>query len=159
MTPPPPTSPKLLPPGVRLNISDHALAKLAAHAASGTPGVARLHPHLIRKLTHPATHRTSAAAHRADPAAIDLRRDPHSDTVALTVRIVATTDPPVLSVVTSVQHRITTDLHRLAHLTAQVCVLVIDLDTTSTSTDHPDTGAAYCAPDPPPNDPTTSTRM
>jgi hypothetical protein len=117
-------------------VGDKALASLVAYAAITTPGVVRLAPYLApavrRAVTETATRLTRRAAggsprHAgADPAAVEIGHDTGSDLIAVTVRIAATTDRPVLATVADLHTRIGAELTRAADTAAVVRVLVVD---------------------------------
>ncbi len=119
-----------------LQVSDRAVASIAAHLAATTPGVARLHPALVRALTLTATDAlrqhvrpTSTERSTADPAAVvvDAPADAAGPRV-VTVRIIATGQPPVLATATHLQRHIRDELQRITGQHAQIRVFVAALD-------------------------------
>jgi len=125
-------------PVPELQVSDTALAKIAAHAAVTTAGVARLQPALTRVLHRAAT--SAARGHLpgppvpaspADPAAVTIDHPPGP--VVVMVRIIATGQPPVLATVTTLQHRITAAVHELTGQAADVRIQVAAFDPAGTA--------------------------
>jgi len=119
-----------------LHVSDRAVAAIAAHLAGTTPGVARLHPALVRALTRAATEAlrqhvrpTSTERGTADPGAVlvDAPADADGPRV-VTVRIIATGQPPVLATATHLQHHIRDELQRITGQDTDVRILVAALD-------------------------------
>ena len=116
-------------------VVDGVLAKIAAFAASDTPGVARLQPHLSQTVTRAAAGVARRATRRgaprmesrADPAAVAIERVATGE-LGLVVRVVATGNPPVITTATELHRRITEDLRRLAGIRADVCVQVLDVE-------------------------------
>jgi uncharacterized alkaline shock family protein YloU len=113
-----------------LQVSDTAIARIAAHAAITTPGVGWLHPAATRVLTRAAAGVVHARrpATPADPAAVTVERAPSPGLIRVTVRIAATGHPPVLDTVTEVQRHIRDALRQLADLDADVRVQVTAFD-------------------------------
>ncbi len=119
----------------QLHVSDRALRVLAAHAAAATPGVARLHVPLTRMFRPHLSLRSrwdpdrARPAYADDPRAVDVDRpDGGNGTVTVTIRVIATGQPPVLDTVTAVQQRAAETLHRLANTDADVHVHVTAID-------------------------------
>lgn len=119
-----------------LHVSDRAIASIAAHLAAATPGVARLHPALVRALTRAATDAlrqhvrpTSTERSTADPSAVivEAPADVEGPRV-VTVRIIATGQPPVLATATHLQRRIRDELQRITGQDHDIRVFVAALD-------------------------------
>lgn len=119
-----------------LHVSDRAIASIAAHLAATTPGVARLHPALVRALKRTATDAlrqhirpTSTERSTADPGAVivDAPADADGPRV-VTVRIIATGEPPVLATATHLQRRIRDELQRITGQDTDIRVFVAALD-------------------------------
>ena len=133
-----------------LHVDDTVLAKIAAFEAAQTPGVARLHPYAMQaarqavsSVARRATARlvgddaagpAPAGAGVADPAGVDVERDEPTGALTLTIRIVASTRPPILGVVKEVQQRVNLRIAELAGIVPVVVVNVLDVDI-----DGPDT--------------------
>lgn len=118
-------------PAPVLQISDQALASLAAHVAATTPGVARLHPPLARVITHVATRilRHPRTTPDANTAAVTIEPPGTTDEPTIVrVRIVATGQPSVVTTATTVQQRIGDELRRITGLPSDVRVLVTAYD-------------------------------
>lgn len=118
-------------PAPVLQISDQALASLAAHVAATTPGVARLHAPLARVIAHVVARilRHPRTTPEADTAAVTI--EPSGTAGASTivrVQIVATGQPSVVTTATTVQQRIGDELRRITGLPSDVRVLVTAYD-------------------------------
>lgn len=118
-----------------LDVSDTALAKMIAQATADTPGVARLAPNLAsrikgaavraaRQLTAPSIE----SARQADPAAIDIEEPSDTNPLAVTIRIIATGDPPVIATLAAIHDTVTATLKAAGHPDSAVTVIVIDTD-------------------------------
>ncbi len=128
-----------------LHIDDTVLARIAAFEAAQTPGVARLHPYVLqaaRNAVSTAAKRATAkltgddgvldpphAAENADPAAVDVEHDEETGALTLTVRIVASTRPPILDVVRELQQRVNSRITGMTGVIPVVVVNVLDIDT------------------------------
>jgi uncharacterized alkaline shock family protein YloU len=118
-----------------LVISDRAVARIAAHVAATTPGVARLHPSPARRINRTARvalTRRPAPSHAADLSAVQINQD-GSGTVHIVIRLIATADPRVAHAAGEVHARVRAALHDLAGLTAQTRVIVTAIDRTPTA--------------------------
>ncbi len=131
-----------------LTISDKAIATLVAHHAAHTDGVARLQPFAAQAareaLTTAARRATSrftgqgseaASAQPGEPSpppvdtsAVEVDRQDGTGKVRITVRLVATCDPPIIEMATALQETVTTALATQAGVTAAVVVEVVDVD-------------------------------
>lgn len=124
------------PRGPVLHVSDRAVAAIAAHLAATTPGVARLHPALVRALTRTATdvlpqhvRPTSTEHSTADPGAVVIDVPAEADGPrVVTVRIIASGQPPVLATATHLQRRIRDELQRITGQHTDIRVFVAALD-------------------------------
>jgi uncharacterized alkaline shock family protein YloU len=118
------------PPVPALQVSDNAIARIAAYAALTTPGVAWLHPAATRVLTRAAAGfvRTRPPRTPADLAAVTVEQAASPGPVRVTVRIVATGHPPVLATAAAVQQHVRDTLRQLADLDADVRVHVTAFD-------------------------------
>ncbi len=129
----PPPSPAR--PSPQLQIADPVLAKIAAHVAVTTPGVARLHPPLARIVGRAAADAVrnrvlateSGSATAADPAAVSIDH-PDQRPLVLVVRIIATGQPPVLTTAVTLQQRIHDALARVAEIDSDVRIHIVALD-------------------------------
>lgn len=118
-------------------VGDDAIAKIVAHAAVSTPGVAKLAPSIggrIRGTAVRATKRVlQSAPTDADPVAdpdavvVDEAADDGGLTT-ITVRIVASTEPPVLQTVDAIHRAVAQALAEVPYQ-AEIVVQVIDVDT------------------------------
>ena len=118
---------------VELDLSDTALAKLAAQAAADTPGVRRLAPTLGERLKGAAlraarqlTDAPPEDPRAADPSAVDL--DSEDGGVEVAVRIVAALDPPVLITVAAVRDAVTAAMSGVGRPVASMTVTVVDVE-------------------------------
>lgn len=122
-------------PPTRIELSDAALAKLVAHAAVITPGVNHLAPALprvvkvavggiARRLTAASTEQTP---NHADPAAVTVNATEIGIT-DVTVRLVATGNPPVLDTINAVQHNGQIEVKQLTERQINLTVMVVDTD-------------------------------
>ncbi|MDQ2847961.1 MAG: hypothetical protein M3Y77_16780 [Actinomycetota bacterium] len=116
----------------QLDVSDTALAKMVAQATADTPGVARLAPNLasrikdaavraVRQVTAPAIE----SARHADPAAVDIEEPSDTTPLTVTIRIIATGDPPVIATLAAIHHTVTATLKAAGHPDSAVTVIVI----------------------------------
>lgn len=127
-----------------LDVDDNVLARIAAFEAAQTPGVARLHPYVVQaarnvvnsaakraaaKLTssEPEGH-TTPATDAADPAAVDVDVEDDSGALTLTIRIVASTQPPILTVIRELQQRINSRITEITGTVPVVIINVLDVD-------------------------------
>jgi hypothetical protein len=117
-----------------LQVSETAIAKIAAYAAITTPGVGWLSPAAARVLTRAAAGVVRTRLPRipaADPAAVTVEQAPPGASpgrARVTVRIVATGHPPVLATAAAVRDHIRDTLRYLADLDADVRVHVSAFD-------------------------------
>ncbi len=118
-----------------LSLSDTALAKIVAQAAVTTPGVTRLAPRLGSRLKRAAlraarqitTQTPTADAAAADPDAIDIDDPGDGAPLTITIRIIASADPPVRVAVEAVHQAVTDALATITQQTV-LTIRVIDVD-------------------------------
>lgn len=119
-----------------LRVSDRTIATIAAHLAAATPGVARLHPAPLRALASAATaalrrqlRPTNTERSTADPGAVIVEAPADTDgRRVVTVRIIATGQPPVLATATHLQLRIHDELQRITGQHTDIRVFIAALD-------------------------------
>ena len=119
--------------GTDLVVSDVALAKIAAQAASEVPGVARLAPSLTKVLKSTLVQAAKTLVNqpdeqedteRADSRAVEIEHV-NPDLATVTIRIIATGDPTVLLTVDAVQRAVQEAIDTHAPTPINVAVLVV----------------------------------
>jgi len=111
---------------------------------SGRRRVARLHPYAAQAARNAVTSaakraaakltssepagRTTTATDAADPAGIDVDHAPDTGALTLTIRIVASTQPPILTAIRDLQQRISARTMELTGTVPVVIINVLDVD-------------------------------
>ncbi|MDQ2845438.1 MAG: hypothetical protein M3Y77_03605 [Actinomycetota bacterium] len=124
-----------------MTVGNVTLAKVAAQAAVDTPGVARLAPSLTRVVKSAVsktarklrTVATPTANGRPEQDAVDIEQHNGGLTV-ITVRIIATGQPPVLDTVNAVQLGVRSAVLELTGTAVEISVVVIDTEPAMTQT-------------------------
>lgn len=117
------------------DVSDTALAEMVAQATADTPGVARLAPNLasrikgaaaraVRQVTAPSIE----SARQPGPAAVDIEEPSDTTPLTVTIRIIATGDPPVIATLVAIHDTVTATLKAAGHPNSAVTVIVIDTE-------------------------------
>lgn len=115
-------------------VATDAVAKIVAHAAATTPGVTRLAPSLAGRIKGTAVRATKLLVQSApvdadpvaDPDAIVIDSGDDGSVTTITVRIVASADPPVLQTVNAVHYAVSQALTEFEY-EAEIVVLVVDV--------------------------------